>query len=85
MTYMPHFISLVVMCGIVKDFVADTGIVTQFFRLFGYSGGQMLNEPNLFVPIYITTELWQELGWGSIIYIAAILGVDKSFIRSCGD
>lgn len=81
-TYMPHFISLVVMCGIVKDFVADTGIVTQFFRLFGYSGGQMLNEPNLFVPIYITTELWQELGWGSIIYIAAILGVDKSLYEA---
>lgn len=82
MAYMPHFISLVVMCGLVREFVSDDGIITQLCRVFGYTGGQMLNDENLFVPIYIISGLWQEMGWGSIIYIAAILGVDKALYEA---
>lgn len=81
-TYMPHFISLVIICGLVSEFTSNDGIVTEFFRLFGYSGGRMLDNPALFVPIHVISGMWQNMGWDSIIYISAILGVDAALYEA---
>ncbi len=81
-TYMPHFISLVIVCGIVHDFTSDAGIVTQIANVFGYDGKSMLSKPELFVPIYVLSGIWQEVGWGSIIYLAALAGVDAQLYEA---
>ena len=81
-TYMPHFISLVVVCGLIKDFVSDTGVITSALGLFGVEQTNLLQEPKLFVPIYIISGIWQEIGWGSIIYLAALAGVDQELYEA---
>lgn len=75
-TYMPHFISLVVVCGLIIDFTRDTGIINTIIAFFGGDIETMLNKSGYFVPIYVSSEIWQEIGWGSIIYLAAMGSID---------
>ena len=75
-TYMPHFISLVVICGLIRSFTADDGIITYVFGLFGGEKVSMLNKSELFVPIYVISGIWQGVGWGSIIYLSALQSID---------
>jgi putative aldouronate transport system permease protein len=81
-SYMPHFISLVVVCSLIKLFTADTGIVTYFLSMFGYDSGAMLSHPDLFVPVYVLSGIWQHVGWDSIIYLAALSGIDQSLYEA---
>jgi putative aldouronate transport system permease protein len=75
-TYMPYFISLVVICGMIKTFTNADGLLNSLFMLFGYDGQTMLQQPDLFRPIYVISEIWQRIGWESIIYIAALMTID---------
>jgi ABC-type polysaccharide transport system, permease component len=81
-SYMPHFISLVVICSLIKEFTQDTGVITYLLNQFGFEKVTMLNKPELFVPIYIISEIWQEVGWGSIIYLAALTGIDQQLYEA---
>ncbi|ASA19838.1 ABC transporter permease [Paenibacillus donghaensis] len=76
-SYMPYFISLVVICGMITDFTNSNGIINSLFSWLGYDGTAMLQKPGLFRPIYILSEIWQKIGWESIIYIAALAGIDQ--------
>ena len=77
--YVPHFISTVVICGIVITLTSSTGAITEVLHnFFGIKEQALLNSPSNFLPIYILTELWQTLGWNSIIYLAALSGVDPT-------
>jgi putative aldouronate transport system permease protein len=76
-TYMPYFISLVVICGIITDFTNADGVLNTMLMAFGYDGQAMLQKPQLFRSIYIISEIWQRIGWESIIYIAALMGIDQ--------
>ena len=82
LSYLPHFISLTIVCGMVKDFTMDTGIVSDLLALFGVERQSMLANPKLFVPIYLVTDIWQHLGWNSIIYISALSGVDQQLYEA---
>ena len=65
--YVPHFISTVVICGIVITLTSSTGAITEVLHnFFGIKEQALLNNPSNFLPIYILTELWQTLGWNSI-------------------
>ncbi|EGG37695.1 ABC transporter permease [Paenibacillus sp. HGF5] len=75
-TYMPYFISLVVICGIITDFTNADGLINRLFMMLGYDGQAMLQKPELFRPIYVLSEIWQRIGWESIIYIAALMSID---------
>jgi len=76
-SYMPHFISLVVVCAMIRLFVAEDGFITQIMKIFGYPGTQnMLNIPGAFVPIYVLSGIWQNTGWNCIIYLAALAAID---------
>lgn len=81
-TYLPHFISLVIVCSLVREFTADSGIINKFAQIFGYSGKTMLSQPNLFAPVYIISGIWQEVGWNSIIYLAALSSIDTSLYEA---
>lgn len=76
-TYMPYFISLIVVCGIIKDFTNSGGLINTLASYFGGDGKTMLQNPNYFRPIYILSEIWQHFGWESIIYLAALSGIDQ--------
>ncbi|NMB95257.1 MAG: sugar ABC transporter permease [Clostridiaceae bacterium] len=75
-SYLPHFISLVVICGMIVNFTSRNGIINDVIALFGGERTTMLLRPELFRPIYIISGIWQGVGWGSIIYLAALSGID---------
>ncbi len=77
-TYLPHFISLVVVCGMLTDFLDVNGIITQICMMFGLDNQNMLRVPDYFTTIYVASDIWQGVGWGSIIYLAALAGIDPS-------
>ncbi len=80
--YLPHFISMVVLCGIIRLFVRDTGAITELAVLFGMRRQNMLQNPDLFVPIYVISNIWQGVGWGSIVYLAALTGIDQELYEA---
>jgi putative aldouronate transport system permease protein len=81
-TYMPHFVSMVVICGMIHEFTRNDGFITQFLGIFGFPQTTMLNHPGMFVPIYVISGIWQEVGWGSIIYLAALAGIDQQLYEA---
>ncbi|MDR6553249.1 ABC transporter permease subunit [Paenibacillus qinlingensis] len=76
-TYMPYFISLVVIAGMIKDFTNNGGLVNTLLTYFGANDTAMLQKPELFRTIYILSEIWQKIGWESIIYLAALMSIDQ--------
>ena len=77
-TYIPHFISTVVICGIIVKLTSSTGGITSILHtLFGVPKETLLNSPENFLPIYILSDLWQTVGWNSIIYLSALAGIDQ--------
>ncbi|MGN1141819.1 MAG: ABC transporter permease [Oliverpabstia sp.] len=82
-TYMPHFISLVVMVSMLTIFLSPTsGLYGSICRFFGVEATNLMGEAKAFRPIYIISDLWQHVGWNSIIYLAALAGVDPSLHES---
>ncbi len=75
-TYLPHFISVVVVCGMVKIFVSPQGIIGMLVGALTGNNSNLLMNPKLFLPIYVISEIWQSVGWDSIIYLAALSAVD---------
>jgi putative aldouronate transport system permease protein len=75
-SYMPYFISTVVVCSIVITFASNQGIINNVVAALGGKRINFLLEPRWFRAIYILSELWQFIGWNSIIYLAALSGAD---------
>lgn len=74
--HLPHFISLVVVCGLVKQFCMSDGLINDLMVQMGLERTALLNKPELYRPIYIISEVWKDVGWNSLIYVAALAGVD---------
>jgi putative aldouronate transport system permease protein len=83
-SYLPFFISMVVICGIIRDFTAPDGIISYLLSVFtGYEAAQnMLNLPQFYRPIYIISDIWQNVGWSSIIYLCAISGINPELYEA---
>ena len=81
-SYLPHFISLVVICGMIVDFFSTDGLITTLLTKFGVENASLIADPKYFRSIFITTGIWQEFGWNSIIYLAALAGVDESLYEA---
>ncbi len=82
-TYAPHFLSIIVLVGLIKSFTnSDYGIVNLLIRSFGGEGSNWLQKADLFRPLYIGSGIWQNAGWDSIIYIAALAGIDPQLHES---
>ena len=79
---MPHFISLVVICGMIVNFVSTDGVVNNFLAFLGFQRTAFLVRPEWFRPIYIASDIWQHVGWGSIIYLAALTNVDPQLYEA---
>lgn len=75
-SYLPHFISLVVVCGMIADFCVSTGIFNDIIAFFGGQRKPLLQDPSKYRLIYVASQIWQQIGWESIIYLAALCGID---------
>lgn len=77
-TYLPHFISIVIVCALLRDFFAVDGIINQ---IFGTDINFFMRE-DMFRPLYVGSGIWQEIGWGSIVYLSAITSIDDSLYEA---
>lgn len=76
-TYMPHFIAMVVLCGMLVSFTQTNGLFNDIIAFFGGERTNLLIQQQNFYPIYILSGIWQSIGWDSIIYLAALSGIDQ--------
>lgn len=76
-SYAPHFLSIVVICSMLTLFCAKNGFFNIIGGFFGLEPVEMLAKSNLFKHIYVWSDVWQGMGWSSIIYMAALAGVDQ--------
>ena len=82
-TYMPHFISIVVLVGMISVFFSPrSGFVNTIITFFGGQAIYFMGEPTLFRHLYVLSGVWQSTGWGSIIYVAALTGVSPELHES---
>ncbi len=82
-TYMPYFISAVVVVGIVTNLLSpSSGLITNFFAKITGERPYFLMLPQYFRPVYTTMSIWQNLGYSSVIYIAALAGVDTELYEA---
>lgn len=82
-SYMPHFISLVVICGMISDFCRTGGIFNDLRMFLGASERvDLLAVPEYFYTIFIGSGIWQQLGWNSIIYLASLSSVDPNLCEA---
>jgi putative aldouronate transport system permease protein len=75
-TYIPHFISIVIISGIIINFVKQDGLISLLVKQFTGYDGSLLMEQRFFRPIYVISGIWQNIGWSSIIYLATLAGID---------
>jgi len=81
-TYLPHFISVVVVVGMLVDFLARDGVVNQVLGYLGVEARSYLSEPGWFGFLYVSSGIWQQIGWGSIIFLAALSNIDPSLYEA---
>jgi putative aldouronate transport system permease protein len=81
-SYLPYFISVVVVVSILIDFTKSQGILTKLAALLGDRGGALISRPEWFRSLYIGSNMWQHLGYNSIIFIAALSGIDQELYEA---
>lgn len=84
-TYLPHFISTVVMCGMIILFTSpNSGIIPRLFRYIGVEFPNIMgtSSPLSFALLYVITGIWQHLGWDSILYVAALSSIDPTYYEA---
>jgi putative aldouronate transport system permease protein len=81
-TYLPHFISTMVICGMILDFCLRNGLLNDVIAFFGGTRTDLLMRQEMFRPIYVASGIWQGVGWGSIVYLAALTSIDQELYEA---
>lgn len=81
-SYLPHFISLVVVCGMVKEITATSGPINTLIAALGGDKIAFMSEPGWFDTVYIASGVWQALGWGTILYLTAMTNIDPGLYEA---
>lgn len=81
-TYLPHFLSVVIVAGMTIQLLSTTGTANQLITAFGGDAIPFLQRPEWFRTVYVGTEVWQTVGWGTILYLAALTTVDDSLYEA---
>ena len=81
-SYLPHFISTVVVCGMVMNFLSLDGIINQIIAALGFDKIQFMVLPEWFRTIFTASGIWQTCGWTSIIYLSALTSVDQEILEA---
>ena len=83
-TYLPHFVSTVVIVSILVSMLSPSnGVINNLIEALGGTRTYFMNDPKYFRTIYTAMGIWQGVGWGSIIYLAALTGVDSELYEAC--
>lgn len=83
-SYLPHFISMVVVAGLLTNVLStQNGVVNEVVKIFGKEPIFFLGDSRYFRSVLVTSGIWQGVGWGSIIYLAAITGIDVELYEAC--
>lgn len=80
--YLPYFLSWVILAKIVLNIFGYTGPINQLMEAFGGNPINFFGEPSLFQPLVIGTDIWKGFGYNTVVYLAAILGVDQSLYEA---
>jgi len=81
-SYLPHFISLVVICSMIRQFSLTNGLFNDIYEFFGGQRTAILSNADNFRTIYVASGVWQGFGWNSIIYLAALSGINQELYES---
>lgn len=82
-TYLPHFISTMVMAGMILIFLSPSnGLIANLLNLIGIEMPNLLSSPSAFSSVYVWSDVWQHVGWDSIIYLAALSSIDPAFYEA---
>ena len=81
-TYLPHFISIMVLCSMIHTFTGRDGFINDIIAMFGAERSYLLVKPELFRPIFIISGIWQGVGWNSIIYLSALSAIDPQLYEA---
>lgn len=81
-SYLPHFISWVVVYGLMYNFFSIEGIINQVTLLFGGDATNFLGETRFFRSLFVGSSIWKEMGWGAIIYLAALTNVSSELLEA---
>jgi putative aldouronate transport system permease protein len=81
-TYLPHFMSLVVVVGIMIDFLSRDGLINTLLSVVGIQSTAYMQEAGWYWVLYVGSNIWQSVGWGSIIYLATIASVDPTLYEA---
>lgn len=82
LSYLPHFISVVVVCGMLVDFAAKDGLFNDIVAALGGERTSFFLDPKYFRRLYVGSGIWQSAGWGAIIYLAALAGIDTQLYEA---
>ena len=77
LAYLPHFLSWIVLAGMIRTIMAGDGLINNSLQFLGLKGIPFLTEENWFIFTLVFTDIWKGMGYGSIIYMAAIAGIDQ--------
>lgn len=81
-SYIPHFISLVIICGLVLEFTSSGGMVNDLREFAGLDRIPFMSRPEFFRTIFVSSGIWQNIGWSSIIFLAALAGIDPGLYEA---
>ena len=82
-TYLPHVISTMVMCGMIILFLSpNSGLIANIFKSLGWTMPNLLSKPESFAGVYVWSDVWQHIGWDSIIYLAALSAIDPTYYEA---
>lgn len=81
-SYLPHFLSIVIIAGMLFQLLSLEGTINQLITAFGGDAISFLTMPEWFRTIYVSSEVWQTVGWGTILYLAALTTVDQSLYEA---
>ena len=83
-SYLPHFISMVIVAGLLTNILSTNGgIVNEILKFFGKEPIFFLGDSRYFRSVLVASGVWQGVGWGSIVYLAAISGIDTQLYEAC--
>jgi putative aldouronate transport system permease protein len=81
-SYLPHFLSIVIVAGLVLQMLALDGAVNQALRTLGGEAIPFMQRPEWFRTVYVGSEVWQTVGWGTILYLAALTTIDEDLYEA---
>ncbi|MGM7670737.1 ABC transporter permease [Microbacterium sp. A93] len=81
-SYLPHFMSIVIVAGLVLQLTSLTGTINQVVEAFGGDAVAFMQKPEWFRTVYVSSEVWQTVGWGTILYLAALTTVDDQLYEA---